>query len=859
MNDKTYVLLELKPFQIPARNAFCQREHLPSFPLRLICLIDVSHSMAECYGDRDVPGDSISGSSSNLSGGPAATAASAAGFSKLDRIKIFGKLLAEVIGEENQVGVVVFGTNAEVLLPMCKMTADAKQKMIAAFNGIALRGVTNISAGLFTAIEQFSKTFAKKTKYTNDNILLFSDGMPNEGILDREDLKREIRKRIRRVQQECHYDPDYTIKISTAGTSGFFPESLYNLSRSFSSSPFHHLGEESDLSSDLMLPILYMMETAIANVKVTITALNGVQFETLNTEDVIKTPVSKTDSSNSPGSTFETVFSSTAWDEYRLVKRLKSKTPPKHKLESTRSNPLSPDSTDKSASPLFDPFPFFSPHLHREYLVHDLAVDMERHILLPLLLPKKHKKLLKGKDVLSISITYRDSTTNNAKLQKVINFQDIPIKNENNDECSLLAVANCICRIMTCEALDRAAGLLEKLDRNSGVITLDTTMDTLKRDCESLFKADSSNEDETLANVYKMLDPYLANLNRCKCYTADFSVRWDDVWSRLKSLRSSLSLEILTSPVVYVDKSQLFLTENIEKKKKLIKRLLPKIKNEVLDSRRSSVADVDASVAVTYSPVRMVSVSDTEQIYLKKKIVRRESCKKPLQTIQRTIESQLPPRLSKHRYSLQPPPTKQRHQQQQQQQQQQFLFQQQQQHRHMIQSSQQSDVESTNSTLNQRQLSGKYTHQIIQQQPQQPQQLQPLQLQQPQKLQQVRQQQNQQPSQQYQQKLPRSSQQLQQQYLQQQQTQQQQQIRPPNNQQHYHKEQKQNPNTPNSKCSIKNQTDDKYRKSTTSNDAGDEGDDDDDDDDDGDDDDEDDDAVATTDNNDDVTRLVTQV
>ena len=55
----------------------------------------------------------------------------------------------------------------------------------------------------------------------NDNILLFTDGMANEGITETNELIREIRKKIKLIREECHFEQDYSIKFATVGTCGF--------------------------------------------------------------------------------------------------------------------------------------------------------------------------------------------------------------------------------------------------------------------------------------------------------------------------------------------------------------------------------------------------------------------------------------------------------------------------------------------------------------------------------------------------------------------------------------------------------------------------------------------------------------
>lgn len=75
-------------------------------------------------------------------------------------------------------------------------------------------------------------------------MLLFTDGMANEGLTDSAELIREIRKRVRTLKEECHFENDYTMKFATLGTGGFLPEVIYDISQAFSSDAFYFLDDK---------------------------------------------------------------------------------------------------------------------------------------------------------------------------------------------------------------------------------------------------------------------------------------------------------------------------------------------------------------------------------------------------------------------------------------------------------------------------------------------------------------------------------------------------------------------------------------------------------------------------------------
>ena len=85
---------------------------IPRVPLRVVCVVDVSHSMAEPYGAAKVVG--------------AADDDETAGVSKLEQVKLFMQLLIKSMSQEEFLSIVTFGTNAKVVVPLKKMTQEAK-------------------------------------------------------------------------------------------------------------------------------------------------------------------------------------------------------------------------------------------------------------------------------------------------------------------------------------------------------------------------------------------------------------------------------------------------------------------------------------------------------------------------------------------------------------------------------------------------------------------------------------------------------------------------------------------------------------------------------------------------------------
>jgi len=77
-------------------------------------------------------------------------------------------------------------------------------------------------------------------------VVVFTDGMANEGVTDSAALVSEIRRRVDALRADCHFAADYAVNIATLGTGGFLPQLVYDVGRAFSSDPFYFLDDRSD-------------------------------------------------------------------------------------------------------------------------------------------------------------------------------------------------------------------------------------------------------------------------------------------------------------------------------------------------------------------------------------------------------------------------------------------------------------------------------------------------------------------------------------------------------------------------------------------------------------------------------------
>lgn len=326
--------------------------------------------------------------------------------------------------------------------------------------------------------------------------------MANEGVTESEDVIKEIRRRIKVIREECHFENDYVIKFSSLGTGGFMPELLYNIGHTFSSDAFYFLNEDASIELDLMLPILLKQNSAVDGLKVTITGLNGVQFDYSHMSKEYMVPESS--------------------------------------------------ETGNAGS-------------RQSFFIYDIAYASSRHIGCCLKLPHKHKKVLKGKEILKIEVSYRDAFLCSRTMEKVISYAEIPPKENKNDEACVLVTAKQECRLIACRALDKAAQLVAKLDRTTAKDTLQTAV----RDLRSYFEYISNDfctSEEGHIELSDWVDSLVTNLEKCDRFIGDFAVRWDDAWGRIKALQSSLSREVPSSTGVFADGAEIFCAPKVKER-----------------------------------------------------------------------------------------------------------------------------------------------------------------------------------------------------------------------------------------------------------------------------------------------------
>ncbi|VDI83049.1 uncharacterized protein LOC143080004 isoform X1 [Mytilus galloprovincialis] len=204
-------------------------------------------------------------------------------YSKLYRIKGFAKNMVTSLDDGDFAGLVTFGENADVLLPMTEITHESRDRLKSKLDTLDksfLSTKTNLSAGLSKALEVFRDASSGKRDllHYRNAIIVFSDGEVNAGTQEPSKLVHEVREKIRQLSFGLDESLNQWASISTVVLGKSASEIMFCLSKFCSSDAFYTIDmdvDNSNTETDLFLPVL-MRKAAVAwNVSVYIESVNG--------------------------------------------------------------------------------------------------------------------------------------------------------------------------------------------------------------------------------------------------------------------------------------------------------------------------------------------------------------------------------------------------------------------------------------------------------------------------------------------------------------------------------------------------------------------------------------------------------
>eukprot|EP00826_Nyctotherus_ovalis_P047963 TRINITY_DN55_c0_g2_i5.p1 TRINITY_DN55_c0_g2~~TRINITY_DN55_c0_g2_i5.p1 ORF type:complete len:639 (+),score=185.10 TRINITY_DN55_c0_g2_i5:234-2150(+) len=193
-------------------------------------------------------------------------------FSRLDLVKHSIKTVINMLTPEDNICLIPFSTYANVSMPIQAMDEKGKEKASKLVESLSSTSATNIWDALRLSIDEVLKSSAAKN--TNNYILLFTDGEPNEN--PPEGIVSALEKKLRGIP---NYQEEFTIHIFGYGHS-LDGKLLCNISI-LGNGIFDHIPDSSMIGTTFVNFLGNILSTSVANAKLTVTPPKGVELKAL--------------------------------------------------------------------------------------------------------------------------------------------------------------------------------------------------------------------------------------------------------------------------------------------------------------------------------------------------------------------------------------------------------------------------------------------------------------------------------------------------------------------------------------------------------------------------------------------------
>lgn len=179
--------------------------------------------------------------------------------------KIAAKRLVDALGSDDAFSIITYSSSDEVVIPMTRASADAKDRATAAIDNISSDGGTCISCGLQQADSEL-----KRTSIIGGlrRIMLISDGQANEGIYDRNELAQLASQIAMRG-----------VSISTGGVGLDFDEVTMQRLADVGHGNYYFVENTETLDATFQRELGGLTETIAADVRLVVSDAPGVHVE----------------------------------------------------------------------------------------------------------------------------------------------------------------------------------------------------------------------------------------------------------------------------------------------------------------------------------------------------------------------------------------------------------------------------------------------------------------------------------------------------------------------------------------------------------------------------------------------------
>jgi len=158
-------------------------------------------------------------------------------------------LLLRHLSDHDKLGIVIFDSDAHVLAPLTTCDSEGRDDLEQALGRVQLRGGTNLSGGLYRALELHACAGSSQSRADGAGIvrstLLFTDGEANRGITEQRQLLGGMRSLLQACPEHCtvtalgfgtSHCATLLQSIATAGTGSYcFVESEEKIAETFGS------------------------------------------------------------------------------------------------------------------------------------------------------------------------------------------------------------------------------------------------------------------------------------------------------------------------------------------------------------------------------------------------------------------------------------------------------------------------------------------------------------------------------------------------------------------------------------------------------------------------------------------------
>eukprot|EP01116_Phalansterium_solitarium_P016081 TRINITY_DN3649_c0_g2_i1.p1 TRINITY_DN3649_c0_g2~~TRINITY_DN3649_c0_g2_i1.p1 ORF type:complete len:481 (-),score=194.33 TRINITY_DN3649_c0_g2_i1:236-1615(-) len=189
---------------------------------------------------------------------------------KIALVKSTMQFVQTQLQARDRFSIVAFSDDAAVELPLTRMDAGGKQAAAARVKAINAAGSTDLSGGLFAAIDEVKRQEATIDEKQVTSVLLLTDGEANRGIVDPKQLVDKLNEKLAALKSPC--------SIYTMGYGQSHNENLLKSLAAAANGLYYFLQDEEKIAESFADCLGGLVSVVAQNIKLTIKPLSGVRI-----------------------------------------------------------------------------------------------------------------------------------------------------------------------------------------------------------------------------------------------------------------------------------------------------------------------------------------------------------------------------------------------------------------------------------------------------------------------------------------------------------------------------------------------------------------------------------------------------